>query len=303
VATLERDSFRLAITPELFEAHLRVITECGRPARAGDLIRAVRSGKRLAGGVVVTLDDGYADNLSTAKPLLERYQIPASVYITSGYVGAGREFWWDTLERLLLEPATLPPTLDLPVPDSGTTWTLDPAACESHDEAARLKLLRSVRAALLASPGRIDETLDALCSAIGIDTAPRETHRVCTEDEVRELVQGGAIEVGAHARTHPRLSSLSEGEQREEIHGSKQDLERMLGSTVTEFAYPFGFAGDYTVQTARIVEEAGFTGAFTLESGIVTSTGIDPFEIPRLVVHHRTPADELKRTLRWLALG
>ena len=54
---------------------------------------------------MVTFDDGYADNLWNAKPLLERYDVPAAVFVTTGYAGQDREFWWDELETLLLERA------------------------------------------------------------------------------------------------------------------------------------------------------------------------------------------------------
>ena len=69
---------------------------------------AVSGGDVPSAGVVVTFDDGYADNFHNAKPLLERYEIPATVFVTTGYLQDQREFWWDELERILLQPGTLP---------------------------------------------------------------------------------------------------------------------------------------------------------------------------------------------------
>jgi peptidoglycan/xylan/chitin deacetylase (PgdA/CDA1 family) len=83
--------------------------------------------------VVVTFDDGYADNLHHAKPLLERYGIPATVFVTSDYIGQEHEFWGDKLERLLLQPGALPQTLQLQVNGTAYQWSLGEAAYFSEE--------------------------------------------------------------------------------------------------------------------------------------------------------------------------
>ena len=60
------------------------------------------------GAVGVTFDDGYGDNLRNAKPILDRHRVPATVFVTSGYVGARREFWWDELGRVVLHAPRVP---------------------------------------------------------------------------------------------------------------------------------------------------------------------------------------------------
>jgi peptidoglycan/xylan/chitin deacetylase (PgdA/CDA1 family) len=78
--------------------------------------------------VVITFDDGYADNLHNAKPLLERYDIPATVFVTTGHIGHEREFWGDELDRLLLQPSTLPELLGLSINGSPYQWELGEVA-------------------------------------------------------------------------------------------------------------------------------------------------------------------------------
>jgi hypothetical protein len=87
--------------------------------------------------VAITFDDGYADNLHNARPLLERYGMPATFFLTSGYIGREREFWWDELERLILQPGTLPEVLDVSVNGSTYKWKLGKAAHYSSEEAAQ----------------------------------------------------------------------------------------------------------------------------------------------------------------------
>jgi peptidoglycan/xylan/chitin deacetylase (PgdA/CDA1 family) len=72
------------------------------------------------------------------------------------------------------------------------------------------------------------------------------------------------IEIGAHTRTHPPLTTLATIDQRREIEGSRGDLERQLGVPVRMFAYPFGAMNE---QTAAIVSAAGFDGACGSRSG------------------------------------
>ena len=74
--------------------------------------------------VVLTFDDGYTDNLWNAKPILERFELPATFFVASGYVVQTREFWWDKLDRLLLQAGTLFGTLTIRPNGRLYEWTL-----------------------------------------------------------------------------------------------------------------------------------------------------------------------------------
>src|SRR5262245_19306871 len=102
IAEPAADPFDLCVTPQHFAEHLEQLRRHHRIISLTELSQRLASGATLRHTVVLTFDDGYADNLHHAKPLLERYDAPATVFVTSGYVGQDREFWWDELERLLL---------------------------------------------------------------------------------------------------------------------------------------------------------------------------------------------------------
>lgn len=133
VAEVGLDPWSLCVTPQHFAEHLEVLQKHTRPMQLQQLTQALQDGKRLHQSAIITFDDGYADNLYNAKPLLERYNIPATVFVTTGGVGHEREFWWDELERLLLQPSVLPKTLHLSINGRNYQWELGEAAYYSED--------------------------------------------------------------------------------------------------------------------------------------------------------------------------
>ena len=91
-----------------------------------------------------------------------------------------------------------------------------------------------------------------------------EQPRVLSWSELRELSRDGAVSIGAHTRSHPNLTALSDAEAWEEIAGCKEDLEQQLGSPVTSFAYPAGFVGE---REAQLVVKAGYSVGLTTQGG------------------------------------
>ncbi|MGB5618733.1 MAG: polysaccharide deacetylase family protein, partial [Desulfobacterales bacterium] len=137
VASLELDPWALCVTTQNFAEHLEVLQKEARPISLKQLVQAHTQGHIPDRAVAVTFDDGYADNLYDAKPLLEKYNIPATVFVASGFVGHKYEFWWDELERIFLQPGTLPEILTLSVNGKTYQWELGEAADYSEDNYLR----------------------------------------------------------------------------------------------------------------------------------------------------------------------
>ncbi len=314
VAELSSDPQLLCVTPQHFGEHLEVLRRHYHPIRLQQLVRGLRDGNLPRRAVVVTFDDGYADNLHHAKPLLERYDIPATVFVTTGYIGYEREFWWDELERLLLQPGVLPETLHLGINGSVYQWTLGEAAYYSADTYMRHRgwnvsakddpnprhvLYRSL-CQLLRTLVEQDRrrVLEELLVWAGAESMGRRTHRVLSPDEIARLAQERLVEVGAHTVTHSVLSTLPAVAQQAEIQGSKDCLEDILGDSVTSFAYPYGSRSDYMAGTVAIVRDAGFTCACSNFAEVVGS-GRDPFQLPRVLVRDWDSDDFARRLERW----
>ena len=311
IGPADGDPWHLGVSPERFDEHLSVLTKVMHPLSMGQLVKALHERRLPRRAAVVTLDDGYADNLHTAKPLLERHRVPATVFVTSGYVGLPREFWWDELEGYVLHPDLLPPTLRLEL--GGRVHQLELGEAARYDEAqrrgdrtrrtweaaasTRLGFYRAVWELLRSAPdSERRRGLDALRAWAGHDGRARATRRPLARDELVALGRDGLVEIGAHSVSHPHLSTLDTAGQREEIQRCKAYLEGIVSRPVTSFAYPHG---DFAPVTATLVREAGFASACSTVTASIGARS-DAYALPRFAVGDCS-GDELAKNLStWL---
>jgi len=296
VANLPSDPQLLCVTPEHFAEHLEILRRDYQPLSLLGLAKALGEGTLPNRAVVVTFDDGYADNLENAAPVLRRQGIPATVFVTSGALGRHEEFWWDELDRLILQPGVLPDPLELRIGERVCRWETGPSATYTVDDARlhrdwhveqpvdlgpRQHLYRSLYDVLQPLPAEPRScAIEQLRTLAGVDSAGRSTHRTMTAAEVVRLSQDELIEVGAHTVTHPLLATLSVATQRGEIEQSKSCLEDILGKPVVSFSYPHGSRG---AETVALVRAAGFTCAGSSDPDPVWPDA-DPYQLPRVVV-------------------
>lgn len=313
IAAIRPDPYRLAVQPQHFAEQLEVLRKRAHPIPLASLATALRRGSLPPRAIVVTFDDGYADNLYHAKPLLERTDVPATAFVTSGDLDRMREFWWDRLERILLDTPRLPDELSLRISGESRAWSLDLTTAaygsvnaELHrswsledggTQTPRHALFRELYALLRGSShDERESTLAHLQLWAGSTDAPRASHRALLGEELLRLADGELVEIGAHTVTHPALASLPLEAQRAEIVGSKNQLEHILGRRVTSFSYTHG---SRNTETVRAVREAGFLCACSSTPAAVWS-GADIYQLPRIEVRD-CDGDTFEQRLRdWL---
>ncbi|WP_204103825.1 MULTISPECIES: polysaccharide deacetylase family protein [Spirulina sp. CCY15215] len=298
IAELPADPQLLSVSPSHFAEHLEVLRKYTHPLSLQQLVDALRSGNLPPRAVVITFDDGYSDNLTHAKPLLAQADIPATIFISTGYTEWKQEFWWDELERIFLQPNTLPQTLSLKVADRLHECDLGNVATYHQEEYDRDRswnvlqatnptprhlIYRALHQQLFGLSGaEIAATLQKLQEKSGQGTIARLTHKPMIKEEIVQLAEEGLIEVGAHTMTHPVLANLPIAAQQEEIERSKTTLETILGHSVNSFSYPFGTPQvSYTSQTVELVREMGFNCAVTTSPELVEGSG-DRYQLPRI---------------------
>src|ERR1035437_9884950 len=122
IANFEPDPQLLCVTPQHFAEQMQIVRKYYEYMSLQDLKLLIQSRKIPHRGLVVTFDDGYLDNLQNALPILEELHIPATVFVTSEYVGKQDEMESDILEFILLQKETLPPILQLRLGDKTWEW-------------------------------------------------------------------------------------------------------------------------------------------------------------------------------------
>ncbi|HLZ07697.1 MAG TPA: polysaccharide deacetylase family protein, partial [Chloroflexota bacterium] len=126
VTTIERDPQMLCVSPENFRQQMDVLRRRGlKLMPLKDLVDSIESNRVPSGAVAITFDDGYADNLEQAAPILRKYEAPATVFATNAYTNCDAEFYWDDLDRIFLSPGSLPRYLRLWMADSAVEVDLE----------------------------------------------------------------------------------------------------------------------------------------------------------------------------------
>jgi len=310
VTELSNDPHWVAVTPKCFAEQMDVIRKYCIPIRLQELLKALQERKIPKRAVVVTFDDGYPDNLHEAVPLLERYDIPATVFVTAGQVGSQREFWWDELDRLLLQPGILPPELRLTINGNTFDFQLNGSStyteqdyrrdrdwniAREDDPGPRQYLFRKLLGVMSTmTMQERDKIVEELTTWAGAELIARSTHRSLNIDELIRLQKCALIEVGAHTMTHPKLANLPVVDQRSEIKQSKHVIETIVDQPVTSFAFPFG---SNSRETVAIVRNEGFGCACSTHADLV-SRDTDCFQLPRLCVRD-WDGESFTRWLRW----
>ncbi len=257
---------RMSIGMEELEQHLRIITESKILAGVSAAhFEKIWTGEAANDGripLLITFDDGYRDNLTLAAPLLQKYGLPALLFIATDIL-ENRPLWYDLIRSILRQKgslflqtelaAFLPPEVKVPQNFSG--WV------------AVLKELKSSEF----------RAVSAHLREIAPPLSPENEY--FSVANVRNWV-GMGLEIGCHTCSHPRLSRIDREEARTEIRTSREILEKITGQPVRFFAYPFGEKDDFSRQNAVDLRELGISMGFSLLCGS-NRAGADPFLVRR----------------------
>jgi peptidoglycan/xylan/chitin deacetylase (PgdA/CDA1 family) len=239
----------LVLTPEVLEKQMRYFSTNFQILSMDELFEFIRLKKRPPRrAAVITIDDGYRDIFVHAYPILERYKIPATIFLVSGYVDSNKPYWWDRVSHAIYQ-STSP---QLNVEGIGKYWIRD----LSEKSVANKIVITAIR----ESPedrrnGLIAKVLDE-CKINFDDFGGRLQ---LSWNEIKEMHKNG-LKFGSHSVSHPRLTDISLERATAEIVESKQAIEENLDEEVTTISYPYG---DYDAKILDIVREAGFKGGVT----------------------------------------
>jgi len=260
-----------------FAWQLEYIRENFSPITCAHLLRAIDGTCTLpARPVILTFDDGYEDNYEYAYPLLQAYDVPATMFLSTSYIGGDKTYWFDRLQYLLL---TTPRQSFAPVPDA-EPWLL--GQCLKSRRTIYLQLLRMLKR--VPNALRL-EVLQRLEIELQGESCPQSTpdSRPMSWSNAREM-SAHDIEFGSHSVTHPILANLSDDELRSELVDSKETLERELHRPIETIAYPVGGQTAYDGRVQAAVKAAGYRLGLSYRPGINPLAKLDHFGLRRMAV-------------------
>ena len=233
-----------------------------------DAVAALGDGTLPRRACCVTFDDGYADNLTVAEPILARHHLPATVFVATAYLDGGRMFNDSVIELVRRVPDAV---LDLGALGLGV-----------HPLATMQDRVRAIDALLAqlkyTEPPKRQALVTRMIEMAGCAGLPDDL--MLTSRQMRELSDRG-VEIGGHTDAHAVLTTLSVDAARDEIAKGKSRIEAVLGKPVRTFAYPNGRpVRDYDAAHVAVVREFGFAAAVTTAGG-VSGRDSDIHQLPR----------------------
>lgn len=244
VANLTDDPQGLAVTPDNFRKQMEFIKANFPVLRfEDDWTKIERT------SFVITFDDGYADNLYQALPILEEFDIPATFFIASGSIGSSDEFWWDKLENIIINSRLADWPKQFVLPDGNVIG----ASMKPEELIINLQLgLKPFAAA------KRNCFIDDLSLMLLKKYSPRQSFLPMNEAEIKTLSSNWLVTIGAHTLNHVQLSAMSHKDQEYEIIEGHRTLESIVGKKLEIFSYPFGNYNDFNQDTKEICQAAGF---------------------------------------------
>ena len=275
----------LEIEPSFLDAALSRITALGF-----DLVSLDEAMRRIESGgppfAALTFDDGYADNVAHALPILERHQAPFTLYVTTGFADRTARLWWIELEDAI---RALP---HIAVCVGGTLVSMP-----SRTDEEKTRAFQHLYGILRGGPeARLLDVVATLMAQAGL--ASRDiANRLCLDwTAITALAKHPLCAIGVHTLTHPMLAKHDDAFARYEMAESRRLIELRLGQPARHLAYPVGDATSAGPREFALAAELGFSSAVTTRPGMIFPAHRDHrMALPRLSVNgHWQSLDSLE---------
>jgi peptidoglycan/xylan/chitin deacetylase (PgdA/CDA1 family) len=212
---------------------------------------------------VITLDDGWASNLSIAYPILKAHRFPATIYVTTEHLANSTEVFNVVLHYLFLTSTRSSVRFSGIHPEIDGTYSVKPDPVSSAHTIMRT-------AAQHLSLGERQASLGKIAAALGVDIATvleGARFRLLTAEEMRDLAQNG-IAIELHTHTH-HLPTESFEAMSAEIARNRNAVETITGKHAQHFCYPSGW---YEATQPEWLRAIGIKSATTCDAGLNDST-------------------------------
>ena len=267
------DQELISATPGQFDSQMRYVREHLHPVSLKDVIAHIEQGTPFPpNSVAVTFDDGFADTYRYAFPVLRRYHIPATIFVSTGYVESGEPFWFELASYLVyrVPPHSLELQDGILLP-TGDSWA---------DRTASLRRLHNILKDL-PNAARLN-VLDTWAHRYSAELTHGASHhsRPISWPQVTEMAESG-IAFGSHTVSHPNLTRTTDKELNQELTESKYVLESKLQQTIDTIAYPIGTPSAFNTRVISAARKHDFKLGLTYVPGANPLPIENPLELRR----------------------
>ena len=253
------------------------LTQAGSALSMDDVVDHCRSGRPFPPrAFVVTFDDGFENNVSIAAPILREFSVPATFYITTGFVEHNAMSWIDRIEHCLEAVA------------SGVlqfAWNERPHSFATTDD--KIGVLQLIRDQVKTDP-RIDpnEVVEIVCAQCGVAEVRHSAEPIDQKmswEQVARLVDDDLFTIGGHSHTHKILSFLSAEDLDVEITTSIDLIHENVGLRVRHYSYPEGLEHCYSNEVIEVLRGKGVICCPAAVDGI-NDPQTDLFRLRRIMI-------------------
>ena len=273
-----RNSSGKHISRKRFSDHMQFISENFPLVSMREIAAAHRGDGSLdPDSVAVTFDDGFLNNYTEAWPVIEKYRVPVTIYLATGFIGTRRVIWTDQIETAILNT----PETELRINLDGRTQIY-----ALVDEDARIAALSEVKGHCKAMAYDIkDAVVNQICAELGAQFDPSDPLCAFLDwDQVRQMSQSDWVDFGAHTVDHVSLTKVPYQTMRAQIDRSLDDLQQELNGACPFFSYPEGQADDFDENVISHLKSKGIDHAPTAIDGVNHLGETDSFHIRRIMV-------------------
>lgn len=310
VCNPETDPWQLSVSPDHFDQQIRTIKQHFNVIPMGDFLHQMDKKKFEKNSVIITFDDGYADNYVYAKPILEKYACPATFFIATHFTGKQTPFWWDVLESVILHSPVIPGKLLIELDSAPFEFDLEmqPLTSEMYEKhknwkwsdnppTKRCELYLQLWQRLQPLPfNEIEKSMLVIKRWAGY-SAESARDSPMDSNQLTDLSDHSLFTLGVHTSTHPALDNHPPDVQLEEISTSKQLLEKQYGKEINVISYPYGRLNGITI---NIVSALKFSAGFTTTEKVAGKNSY-PLTLGRFQVNNYS-GDQLKKQIdNWFA--
>lgn len=282
IAPIEDDFLRgldMTVSPDMFEDHVRYLTENFRVVSLRQMLSELRSGELPERTLVITFDDGYRDLYHYALPILHAYNLPATIFLNTSVIETTLKLWPNKI-----------------------AYVSNKLGASRVASQARRHWGKGLHLGYGAGPSEIIWTLnehchireihdfiDALCADHHLTLPDEHPARIYLDWSEIAAMRAAGFEFGNHTHDHVNLALLSEQEQEAQIVKAKEIISQHLGLREMPFAYPFGQAVNFTGDTRRIIKQSGHNCALEAIAGPVFAED-SPYALKRIDIRETSPS-------------